>query len=261
MADSAKLLAGKRGIIFGVANKRSIAWAIAQSLAAHGAELAFTCQNERLEDNVKELAATLGNPVVLRCDVSQPNEIESVFAALDKRWGALDFLVHSLAFAKTEELEGEYANTSPDGFELALKISAYSLVSLSRAARPLLAKSGAGSIITLTYIGGERVVKGYNVMGVAKAALEQSVRYLASDLGPQNIRVNAISAGPLNTLAARGIHGFTDILKYIPEKAPLKRNIEAAEVADTALFLASPLSRGITGEVIHVDAGFHVVGL
>lgn len=261
MTVTHKMLQGKRGVIFGVANKRSIAWAIAQVLAAQGAELAFTCQGERLEDGVKELVATLGNPLVMRCDVSQPEEINAVFSTLEKKWGSLDFLVHSLAYAKSEELDGDYTDTSPEGFALALNVSAYSLVSLSRAARPLLAKSGSGSIITLTYLGGERVVRGYNIMGVAKAALEHGMRYLASDLGPQNIRVNAISAGPLNTLAARGIHGFTEILKYIPEKAPLKRNIDAAEVADTALFLISPLSRGITGEVIHVDAGFHIVGL
>jgi enoyl-[acyl-carrier protein] reductase I len=254
---------GKKGIVFGVANKRSIAWAICQSLASQGAEIALTYQNERLEENARELAKALPKPaIVLKCDVANDQDAKNVFVSLEKQWGSLDFLVHSLAFAKTEELEGEYLKTTREGFALAHDISAYSLTLLAREARPLLAKAPqGGSIITLTYLGGERAIQNYNVMGVAKAALESSVRYLAADLGASNIRVNAISAGPINTLAARGIRGFSDILKRIQERAPMRRNIEAAEVGDTALFLASPLSRGITGEVIHVDAGYHIVGV
>lgn len=255
------LMSGKKGVIFGVANKRSIAWAIAQSLHGSGAELAITYQNERLEDNARELAAGLPGTKTLRCDVGVEAELKNVFTELDKSWGKIDFLVHSLAFAKSEELEGEYLQTSSDGFNLALSVSAYSLTAILREAKPLLLKAGGGSVVTLTYLGGERAVPGYNVMGVAKAALDSSVRYLAMDLGPSNVRVNAISAGPLNTLAARGIKGFTDILKYVPEKAPLRRNIDASEVGDAALFLLSPLARGITGEILHVDAGFHIVGL
>lgn len=256
------LMEGRRGIVFGVANKRSIAWAITQALASHGATVALTYQNERLEPNVRELVQGLKDPLLLKCDVTLEADVTAVFEAVARRWGSLDFLVHSLAFAKSEELEGDYVNTSADGFRVALDVSAYSLALLCRGARPLLAKSaGGGGVLTLTYLGGERAVRGYNVMGVAKAALESSVRYLACDLGPDRIRVNAISAGPLNTLAARGIRGFTDILKVIPEKAPLRRNIDATEVGDAALFLLSPLARGITGEVLHVDAGYHAVGL
>ena len=259
----AGLMEGKKGIVFGVANKRSIAWAICQSLATHGAEIALTYQNERLEENAKELAQSLPRvSTVLKCDVSSDQDVKNVFSELDKKWGSLDFLVHSLAFAKSEELEGEYLKTTREGFALAHDVSAYSLTLLAREARPLLAKAADGaSIITMTYLGGERAIQNYNVMGVAKAALESSVRYLAADLGASKIRVNAISAGPLNTLAARGIRGFTDILKQIQERAPMRRNIEAAEVGDTALFLASSLSRGMTGEVLHVDAGYHIVGL
>jgi enoyl-[acyl-carrier protein] reductase I len=256
----AELLEGKRGVVFGVANKRSIAWAIAQSLAGAGAQLAITYQNERLEENAKSLAAELKDAIILRCDVQKDNEVKEVFRQIESRWGSLDFLVHSLAFAKAEELEGEYIKASRDGFALAVDVSAYSLTLLAREARGLLAKNG-GSIVAMTYIGGERAVPGYNTMGVAKAALECSIKYLANDLGPQNIRVNAISAGPINTLAARGIKGFADILKHVGAKAALKRNIEAAEVGDTALFLCSPLSRGVTGEIIHVDAGYHCIGL
>lgn len=256
------LMAGKKGIVFGVANKRSIAWAICQSLAGAGATLALTYQNERLEDNAKELAAGLPGSLILRCDVTNEAEVKNVFSELSAKWGALDFLVHSLAFAKSEDLDGEYLKVNLDGFQLAHNISSYSLTLLAREARPLLAKAAdGGAIVTMTYIGGERAVPGYNIMGVAKASLEASVKYLALDLGKDKIRVNAISAGPINTLAARGIKGFTEILKHIPEKAPMKRNVDASEVGDTALFLCSPLSRGITGETLHVDAGFHIVGL
>lgn len=254
------LLAGKTGIIFGVAHKTSIAWAIAQALSDAGMRLAFTYQGERLEENVRELAGTLEGSLILPCDVTKDEEIQAVFAAVEKEFGKLDTLVHSVAFAKKEDLGGAYVDTSRDGYLLAQDISAYSLTALTRAAVPLMEKAGGGSVLTLTYLGGERVVENYNVMGVAKAALEMSVRYLAADLGAKNIRVNAISAGPIKTLAARGISGFSKILSYMEEHTPLKRNTETAEVADTALFLASHLSRGVTGEVIHVDSGFHIMG-
>lgn len=255
----AKLLEGKKGLILGVANKRSIAWAIARSLSREGAELAFTYQGERLEENVRELAGTLPNSIILPCDVTKENEVDAVAAKLDASWGGLDFMAHCVAYAKAEDLEGNYLKTKKDGFDTALGVSAYSLTLLSQKMAPLMEKKGAGSILTMTYLGGERVAPGYNVMGVAKAALQASVLYLAYDLGPKNIRVNAISAGPINTLAARGISGFSEILKVAREKSPLRRNTEAEEVGDTALFLCSPLSRGITGEVIFVDSGYHTL--
>ena len=257
----AGLLEGKKGLILGVANKRSIAWAIAQSTAREGAELAFTYQGERLEENVRELANTLKGSLVLPCDVTQESQVESVFQKLDEVWGGLDFMAHCVAYAKGEDLEGPYIKTKKEGFDMALGVSAYSLTLVSQKAAPLMEKRNGGSIITLTYLGGQRVAPGYNVMGVAKAALESSVRYLAYDVGAKNIRVNAISAGPISTLAARGISGFTDILKIAREKAPLKRNTQAEEVGDTALFLFSHLSRGITGEVVHVDCGYNTVAL
>jgi enoyl-[acyl-carrier protein] reductase I len=250
---------GKKGLILGVANKRSIAWAIAKSLSDHGAELAFTYQGERLEENVKELAGTLENSLILPCDVMREPEVEAVFQKIDQAWGGLDFLVHCVAYAKTEDLEGTYLKTQKDGFDTALGVSAYSLTLLSQKAAPLFEKKGGGSIVTLSYLGGQRVAPGYNVMGIAKAALEASVRYLAYDLGPKNIRVNAISAGPINTLAARGVTGFTEILKAAREKSPLRKNTDAAEVGDTALFLCSHLGRGITGEVIFVDGGYNTL--
>lgn len=257
----AKLLEGKKGLILGVANKRSVAWAIAQSAAREGAELAFTYQGERLKENVEELAAGLGQKCPLMpCDVTNEAQVDAVFAQLDKEWGGIDFMVHCIAYAKAEDLEGSYAKTKKEGFDTALGISAYSLTLLSNKAAPLMEKRGGGSIITLTYLGGERVSPGYNVMGVAKAALESSVRYLAYDLGPKNIRVNAISAGPINTLAARGITGFNEILRVAREKSPLKRNTEPEEVGDTGLFLISALGRGITGQVIFVDCGYSTLG-
>jgi enoyl-[acyl-carrier protein] reductase I len=254
------LLAGKTGIIFGVAHKTSIAWAIAQALSNAGMRLAFTYQGERLEKNVRELAEPLENSLILPCDVTNDDEIKAVFDAVGSEFGKLDTLIHSVAFAKKEDLSGAFVNTSRDGYQLAQDISSYSLTAVTRAAIPLFEKAGGGSVITLTYLGGERVVENYNVMGVAKAALEMSVRYLAADLGTKNIRVNAISAGPIKTLAARGISGFSNILGYMEEHTPLRRNVEAAEVGDTALFLASHMSRGITGEVLHVDSGFHIMG-
>ncbi len=254
-----RLLEGKKGLILGVANKRSIAWAIAQSLSAAGAEIAFTYQGERLKENVEELAGTLPGSIVLPCDVSQEKEVDALFQQVDKAWQGLDFLVHAVAYAKAEDLDGSYIKTSADGFQTALNISAYSLTLLAQKAEKLMEKKGGGSMLALTYLGGDRVMPGYNVMGVAKSALQTSVKYLAYDLGPKNIRVNAISAGPINTLAARGIAGFSDILKMVREKSPLKRNTTAEEVGDTALFLCSSLSRGITGEIIFVDGGYNIV--
>lgn len=254
-----RLLEGKKGLILGVANHRSIAWGIAQAAANAGAQLALTYQGERVEENVRKLAATLESPLVLGCDVTQDEEIERLFSEVERSLGRLDFLVHSIAFAPKEALEGEFVATSREAYRIAQDVSAYSLVGLVRAARPLM-KEG-GSVVALTYYGSEKVVPRYNVMGVAKAALEASVRYLASDLGPDNIRVNAVSAGPVNTLAARGISGFTQMLKAHAEKAPLKRNVELEEVASAALFLLSGMSSGITGEVLYVDCGYHIMGM
>jgi enoyl-[acyl-carrier protein] reductase I len=255
-----KILEGKLGLILGVANKRSIAWGCAQSLAREGMRLAFTYQGERLEKGVRDLAAELPGSLVLPCDVTQPESIEALFSAVDQEFGALDTLVHAIAFAKREELSGEFFNTSKEGYLLAQEVSAYSLTALVRRALPLM-EGRQGSIVTLTYIGGERVVPNYNVMGIAKAALEASVRYLANDLGPLGLRVNAISAGPIRTLSSSGVGGFTDILDHIAQRAPLRRNITAEEVGDACLFLSSPLARGITGSVLYVDAGYHVMGV
>jgi len=250
------LLENKFGIIFGVANKRSIAWATAQACVGAGARLAFTYQNERLKENVEGLISGTDAPLV-QCDVTKPEEVEQAFAAVRERFGRLDFLVHSLAFAPREALEGEYAGTTREAFLTALDISAYSLVELARAAAPLMTEGG--SVVSMTYYGAEKVVQNYNVMGVAKAALEASTRYLASDLGPRNIRVNAVSAGPLNTLAARGVGNMGTMLRHHAERAPLRRNVEAREVGNAALFLLSPLSSGITGEVLHVDCGYNIM--
>lgn len=253
------LMSGKKGLILGVANKRSIAWGITQALAGAGAELALTYQGERLEKSVRQLAEELDNPLLLPCDVTDDQEIDALFDRLNSEWGTLDFLVHSVAFAPKEALEAQFAETGRDAFRIAHDISAYSLVPLARHARALM-KDG-GSIMAMTYYGSEKVVPNYNVMGVAKAALEASVRYLADDLGPQGIRVNAVSAGPVNTLAARGVSGFTEMLKRHAQKAPLKRNVEIEEVANAALFLLSPMSSGITGEVLYVDCGYHIMGM
>ena len=255
------LLDGRHGIVLGVANKRSIAWAIAQSLAGAGMRLAFTYQGDRLKENVEELAAALPGSRVYPCDVSSDADIEAVFASVSRDFGALDTLVHSVAFAQREDLEGEFVATSREGFRIAHDISAYSLVAVTRAAAPLLEKSEIGSVLAMTYFGSEKVAAGYNVMGVAKASLESSVRYLAANLGPRGIRVNAISAGPVNTLAARGIKGFTGMLKHHAEVAPLKRNVELREVGDAALFLASSMASGITGEVLFVDCGYNIMAV
>jgi enoyl-[acyl-carrier protein] reductase I len=255
------LLEGKTGIVFGVANKRSIAWAIAQALSREGMRLAFTYQGERLKSNVEALSSTIPGSLLLQCDVTNDADVDAVYAEVDRQFGRLDGLLHSVAFAPKEDLENDFVNTSRDGFKLAHDISAYSLVAVTRAALPLFAKSGGGSVLTLTYHGAVKAVEGYNVMGVAKASLESSMRYLAANLGPQNIRVNALSAGPVNTLAARGIKGFTTMLKHHAEKAPLRRNVELEEVGNAGLFLLSPWASGITGEVTYVDCGYNVVGL
>jgi len=253
-------LSGKHGLIVGVANKRSISWAIAQAAAAAGARLALTYPSERLEENVRELAAKLENPLVAPCDVASDQQIADLAATLDREFGGLDFFVHGAAFAPQPELSNPFVQTSREGFRVALDVSTYSLIALARAVVPLMEKRGAGSILTLTFIGSDRVFPNYNVMGVAKAALESSVRYLAADLGPQNIRVNAISAGPIKTLAASGISGFSSILQVYRDRAPLRRNVELAEVADAAMFLLGPAARAITGEIVMVDSGFHVSG-
>jgi enoyl-[acyl-carrier protein] reductase I len=255
------LLDGRHGLVLGVANKRSIAWAIAQALSGAGMRLAFTYQGDRLKENVEELAATLPGSVLYPCDVSADADVAAVFDGIARDFGALDTLVHSVAYAQREDLEGEFLNTSREGFRVAHDVSAYSLVGVTRAAAPLLEKSGQGSVIAMTYYGSEKVAAGYNVMGVAKASLEASVRYLAANLGPRGVRVNAISAGPVNTLAARGIKGFTGMLKRHAEASPLRRNVELREVGDTALFLASSMSSGITGEVLFVDCGYNIMAV
>lgn len=252
------LLAGKKGLIIGVANKHSIAWAIARSAAGQGAQLLFNYQNERLRENVEELAAIMPGSKAFACDVGNDAEIVSLMQHVQKEFGRLDFLVHSVAFAPREELIGQFVNTTRQGFATALDVSAYSLVAVTRAAAPMMTEGGA--IVTLTYLGAERVVPHYNVMGVAKAALECTVRYLAYDLGPKNIRVNAISAGPIKTLAARGVSGITKMVDHHKECAPLRHATEQGEVGDTALFLVSSLGRGITGEVIYVDGGYNILG-
>jgi enoyl-[acyl-carrier protein] reductase I len=254
-------LSGKTGLIVGVANKRSIAWAIAQAASAAGARLAITYQGERLEENVRELCEAVTNPLILPCDVTNDGQIDQLFAAIDKEFGGLDFLVHGAAFAPPEELKAPFVQTSREGFRVALDVSAYSLIALARGAAPLMERRGGGSILTLTYLGSERVFQNYNVMGVAKAALEASVRYLAADLGPKSIRVNAISAGPIKTLAASGISGFSSILQVYRDRAPLRRTVETAEVADAAMFLLSPAGRAVTAEVLMVDGGYHATGM
>ena len=252
------LLEGKKGLIIGVANKHSIAWAIAQAAAREGAQMLFSYQNERLRENVEELVQTLPGASACVCDVGDDSQIDAMMKQASEKLGRLDFLVHSLAFAPREELTGEFVNTTRQGFATALDVSAYSLVAVTRAAMPLMTEGG--SVVTLTYLGSERVVPHYNVMGVAKAALEATVRYLAHDLGPKNIRVNAVSAGPIKKLAARGVSGISKMVDHHRAFAPLRRATEQGEVGDTALFLVSPLGRGITGEVIYVDGGYHILG-
>ena len=254
------LLSGKRGLIVGVANKRSIAWGIAQAAHREGAAIAYTYQGERLKEGVAELAHSLdpGAPLY-DLDVTQDAQIDAAFQAIQSSWGTLDFLVHAVAFAKREELTADFLSTSRDGYALAQDVSSYSLTALARRAAPLMTQGG--SIIALTYYGAEKVIPRYNVMGVAKAALEASVRYLAFDLGPKNIRVNGLSSGPVQTLAARGISGFTDMMKIVEARAPMRRNVALEEVANAAVFLLSPMAGGITGEILYVDCGYHIVGM
>ncbi|MFC5404553.1 enoyl-ACP reductase FabI [Cohnella soli] len=253
------LLQGKNIVVMGVANERSIAWAIAKSLASQGAQLVFTYENERVEERVKKLTETIEGSRTVQCNVTSDEDVEALAHRLREEIGVVHGLAHCIAFAKTEELDGMYVDTSRDGFALAHDVSVYSLTAVAQRLHPLMTEGG--SIVTMTYLGAERALPNYNVMGVAKAALEASVRYLASDLGPNNIRVNAISAGPIRTLAAKGISGFNTILKQVEEKAPLRRTTDASDVGDTALFLMSDWARGITGEVIHVDNGYSTVGI
>lgn len=254
-----KLLEGKKALIFGVANKRSIAWGIAQALHEQGAEIGLSYGIPQLEKRVMPLAQEINATFVEMCDVSSDAEIEATFHKAAEHFGQIDILVHSVAFAPSEELEGRFVNTTREGFRIALDISAYSLIALARAALPLM--PSGGNILCMTYYGAEKVVPHYNVMGVAKAALEASTRYLAAELGAQNIRVNAISAGPIKTLAAAGIAGFRKMLGYVEERAPLRRNIDQEEVGKTALWLCSDLSSGVTGEIVHVDAGYNILGM
>jgi len=253
---------GKRGLVLGVANRRSIAWGIAKRLAEEGAELAFTFQGERLEKGVRELADSVNSPLVAECDVRSDEEVERLFREVGERFdGGLDLLVHSVAFAAAEDLEGRFVDTPRDRFWLALDVSAYSLVSCARAAEPLMAARGGGSILTMTYLGGERAVPHYNVMGVAKAALDASVRYLAWDLGAKNIRVNAVSAGPVRTLAARSIAGFPTMEAIVEERSPLHRRIDADDVGAAAAYLLSDDARNVTGTTLYVDSGYHSMGM
>ena len=254
--------AGKRGLVLGVANRRSIAWAIAKRLADDGARLAFTYQGERIEKSVRDLAGSVESPLITPCDVRDDEDVARVFGEVAETFdGQLDLLVHSVAFAAAEDLEGRFTDTPRDRFWLALDVSAYSLVACARAAEPLMEAAGGGAIMTMTYLGGVRAVPHYNVMGVAKAALDSSVQYLAWDLGTKDIRVNAISAGPVRTLSARSIHGFPTMESIVEERSPLRRNIEADDVADAAAYLLSDAARNVTGTTLYVDAGYHAMGM
>ncbi len=259
MTQTNAIMAGKRGLIMGVANDRSIAWGIAQACATHGAELAFTYQGEALEKRVRPLASGVGSKIVVPCDVTDDAGLDATFATVEKEWGGLDFVVHAIAFSDKNELDGLYLNTTRENFKRTMDISVYSFTAVAQRAAPLM-KNG-GSLVTLTYYGAERVMPHYNVMGVAKAGLEASVRYLATDLGPNNIRVNAISAGPIKTLAASGIGDFRYILKWNELNSPLRRNVTIEDVGRSGLFLLSDLGSGVTGEVLHVDSGYHTVGM
>jgi enoyl-[acyl-carrier protein] reductase I len=259
MAGTGHLMAGKRGLIMGVANNRSIAWGIAQAVARHGAELAFTYQGEALKKRVDPLASEVGCKLVLPCDVSDPASIDQIFSELKQSWGGLDFVVHAIAFSDKDQLSGLYINTTADNFTRTLLISSYSFTAVAQRAEKLM--PNGGSLLTLTYYGAEKWVPHYNVMGVAKSALEASVRYLAADLGRKNIRVNAVSAGPIKTLAASGVGDFRYLLKWSEYNSPLRRNVTIDEVGDAALFLLSDLARAVTGENLHVDCGYHIVGM
>lgn len=259
MSERKELMTGKRGLIMGVANNRSIAWGIAKAAAAHGAELAFTYQGDALKKRVEPLATEIGSKIVLPCDVTDTQSVDAVFEALKAHWGSLDFVVHAIAYSDKEQLDGRYVDTTQDNFNKTLLISCYSFTAIAQRAEKLM--TNGGSLVTLTYYGAEKVMPHYNVMGVAKAALEASVRYLAEDLGRQNIRVNAISAGPIKTLAASGISDFRYILRWNEYNSPLRRTVSIDDVGGAGLYLLSDLSRGVTGEVHHVDAGYHVVGM
>ncbi len=259
MTASTQLMAGKKGLIMGVANDRSIAWGIAKACAAQGADLAFTFQGDALERRVRPLAESINASIVAPCDVTDSQSMDALFATLTETWGKLDFVVHAIAYSDKEELKGKYVETSRENFRKSMDISVYSFTDVANRSLPLMSRGG--SLLTLSYYGAERVMPHYNVMGVAKAALEASVRYLAADLGPQGIRVNAISAGPIKTLAASGIGDFRQILRWNELNAPLNRNVTIDEVGGSGLYLLSDLSSGVTGEVLHVDAGYHVVGM
>jgi len=259
MAEAAKLMAGKRGVVFGVANNRSIAWGITKACRDHGADIALTYQGDAIKKRVEPLAAEIGSKLVLPCDVTDERSVEAVFKALSDAWGTIDFLVHAVAFSDKEELDGRYVDTSKDNFTQTLLVSCYSFTALAKRAEKLM--PDGGSLLTLSYYGAEKVMPHYNVMGVAKAALEASVRYLAADLGKENIRVNAISAGPIKTLAASGIADFRYILKWNEYNSPLRRTVSIEDVGGGALYLLSDLGRGVTGEILHIDAGYHVVGM
>ena len=254
----AGLMEGKRVMVFGVANERSIAWGISQQFKREGARLGFNFVGDALEKRVRPLAESVDAEIVLPCDVTDDAQVSETFGKIRETWGGLDVLIHSVAFANREDLEGRFSGTSREGFLMAMEISAYSLVHLAREAAPLMGEGG--TVLTMTYYGAEKVVENYNVMGVAKAALEASVRYLAADLGPDGIRVNAISAGPIKTLAASGVRGFRNILSVVEERAPLRRNVTQEDVGRNALYLCSDLSAGVTGEVVHVDAGYSILG-
>lgn len=259
MNETRPLMEGKRGLVMGVANNRSIAWGIARACAKHGAELAFTYQGDALKKRVIPLAESVGSDLVFPCDVTDPDSIDATFAAIEKEWGSIDFVVHAIAFSDKEELTGRYVETSAENFQKTMNISCYSFTAIAQRAEKLM--TDGGSMLTLTYYGAEKVMPHYNVMGVAKAALEASVRYLAADLGKQNIRVNAISAGPIKTLAASGIGDFRYILKWNEYNSPMRRTVTIDEVGDSALYLLSDLGRGVTGEIQHVDCGYHIVGM
>ena len=254
-------LAGKKALIVGVANERSIAWGIAQALHKEGCELAFTFLGESLERRVRPLAESVGTKLILPCDVRDENQIAAVFEELTAKWSKLDMLLHSIAYAEKEDLDGSFMSTSKKGFQTSLEISCYSLIELTRKAHPLLLNAGGGSVLTLTYYGSQKVIPNYNMMGVSKAALECSVKYLAAELGSQNIRVNALSAGPIRTLAAAGIRGFKGILQSFESKAPLRRNVSLEEVSEAGYFLLSPMSGGVTGETLYVDSGYQILGM
>ncbi|MEH6403443.1 MAG: enoyl-ACP reductase FabI [Sneathiella sp.] len=259
MTEQTGIMAGKRGLIMGVANGHSLAWGIAKALNAHGAEIAFTYQGETLEKRVRPLAESLGSDLILECDVTDDASMDSVFESLKEKWGKIDFFVHAIGYSDKSQLRGNYSDTTRDNFLMTMDISCFSFTALAKRAAPLM--TDGGSMITLTYFGAERVIPHYNVMGVAKAALEASVKYLAMEMGPNNVRVNALSAGPIKTLAASGIGDFRYILKWNEYNSPLRRNVTIDDVGGSALYLLSDLAAGVTGETHHVDAGYHVVGM